>query len=368
MKPFRTATQVSSQRRHRAAALLLALSLAGCGGGGGNDSVVSTGGNGSAPANGGGGTTTTGGTTSPTPPTEVLTETFTFTDFPANAQLTVVSNYQPPTENPGTTAEVLVALQQGNFSGLSRLAPRQEEDADDDNPVLQPACGTADVQALTQLMGENPIRGQAAPSAVRARYQELPAGAQRDFYLLPAFQSVTAQKILEPNETVHCTIFAELDGQGQPSVSRSKALAVAEAFDSNNPYRTGSGIYDQDRAVFGSEWNQNPPGGNDGDTKVVILFFRSATLGTSLFGYTSPADSSPNPSDISNMAEIVYINADKSELQTLSTLAHEFQHLISQNEKVIRQGTFPAGAEDENVSLNEGLSGLAEEVCGDSRW
>jgi hypothetical protein len=45
-------------------------------------------------------------------------------------------------------------------------------------------------------------------------------------------------------------------------------------------------------------------------------------------------------------------------------LTHEFQHLINQNEKVVRQGTFPAGAMDENVGINEGLSQLAEEICG----
>jgi hypothetical protein len=328
---------------------LLALALAGCSDGGSDDVFVGGGGD-----NGGGNN----------PPPIIESRVFTYPSFPTGGQFTLVSPFQPPGETSSLVANVVAAVQQGP-PALARLTLGKSDSEHGAGPsVGHPACGTADVTTLTALMGENPaIQGQVAPP-VRARYQELPEGAQEDFFLITAFTTVTAEKVLEPNETEHCTIFAELDDQGNPCVSRQKALAIAEAFDSNNPNRPGSGIYDQARAAFGSEWNQNPIGGNDGDTKIVIFFFRPETLGTNLFGYTSPIDGSPNPSDLSNKAEIVYINAGKDNLQTLSTLAHEFQHLINQNEKIIRQGTFPAGAQDENITINEGLSQLAEEICG----
>ncbi|MCA9780890.1 MAG: hypothetical protein KC800_29420, partial [Candidatus Eremiobacteraeota bacterium] len=65
-----------------------------------------------------------------------------------------------------------------------------------------------------------------------------------------------------------------------------------------------------------------------------------------------------------NRGEIIYVNSGKSSYQTLATISHEFQHVINQNNKVNQQGLNPDGAQDENVTINEGLSGLAEEICG----
>ena len=337
---------------------LLAVALAGCSGSDGGSDVIIAGGD-------------SGGGNNPPPPPDPQTLVFDYPNFPVGGQLTLVSPFQPPGETSAVTAEVFAAVQEGPFSSLARMTLGKAVAVADSEPaILQAPCGTSDVASLTTLMGEGSggrngadILSQAVPT-IRPRFQELPEGAEEKFFLITAFKSVQAKKVLEPSETVHCTIFAELDGQGNPCITRQKALQVATAFDSNNPNRPGSGIYDQVRNAFGSEWNQNPLGGNDGDTKVVLFFFRSATLGSGLFGYTSPIDQSPTPSELSNKAEIVYVNADKDLIQTLSTLAHEFQHLINQNEKIVRQGTFPAGAQDENVSVNEGLSQLAEEICG----
>lgn len=353
--------------RKRLAPFLLALALAGCSDGG-DDSAVVVG------AGGGGG----GGGGGPVnPPSQ--NRTFSYPNVGANSRVTLIGNFQPGSETSSATAQVTAAVQQGPFSTLARMALPQADPGSTSGPatpgalpVTRTACGTADVTALTNLMGEGRVMGMSpkaevrtqAATPVRSRFQELAEGAKQDFFLITAFKTVTAQKILQPNETVHCTIFAELDPAGNPCLSRDKALQIAQAFDSNNPARPGSGIYDQVRNEFGSEWNQNPVGGNDGDTKVVLMFFRSATLGQGLFGYTSPADQSQTPTDLGNKGEIVYINADKDLVQNLATLAHEFQHLINQNEKIVRQGTFPAGAMDENVTVNEGLSGLSEEICG----
>jgi hypothetical protein len=335
---------------------LLALALAGCSDGGSDTVVAGNGFVGDGAGN--------------TPPPQIQSKTFTFPSFPSAGQVTLVANFQPATETSSLTAQVVAAVDQGPLAGLARMTIGKVDESSPDGTPFQPACGTADVEALTRLMGESATAGEATlkSQAVSAQQvasrQDLPEGAQQDFFLITAFRTVTGEKVLEPEETVHCTIFAELDDDGQPCISREKALMVAQAFDSNNPNRPGSGIYDQVRAAFGSEWNQNPPGGNDGDSKILLFFFRPETLGDNLYGYTSPVDESPNGGDLSNRGEIVYINAGKDDIQTLSTLAHEFQHVINQNEKAIRQGTVLADPQDENVTINEGMSQLSEEICG----
>lgn len=301
-----------------------------------------------AAGNGGG-----GGGNVPTPTGSQ--QQFAYSDFAAGSRATVVVGNTPTAERTSAEATVAVAVNQ-SFGALGRFSLSRREKHE-----VHSGCATADIAILKQLMGPSEPRAQAAPTVLK-RYQELEEGAQEDFQIILGSRTMRAEKVLAPGETVRCTIFAELDGNGEPCISRSKALMVAQAFDSNNPARPGSGIYDQVRAVFGSEWTAN--GGIDGDSKIVLLFFRSATLGSGLYGFTSPIDSDPDATSFSNHAEILYLNADKNEQQTLSTLAHEFQHLICENQKIIRQGTFPAGAVEENVSLNEGLSELAEEVCG----
>lgn len=329
----------------------------GCGGGGGGNDVVAQAPAGAVPVAAqptippGGGTVVV--------PT-VQAQTFNFPTFSVNSRLAVIANFQTTTETPATTGTLTTTL--GNLGAIPRLLSRFDPSSTDGTQDTN-ACGYADVCALNHLLGDSEVKQQAAATTVRPRFQELAEGTQQDFFVVPAFRDITAEKILEPNETQHCTIFAEVLN-GNPIIDRNKALAVAEAFDSNNPERPGSGIYDQVRAVFGSEWNQNPPGGNDGDSKIVIFFFSSQTLGNGLFGFVSPADGNPSGGGNSNKGEILYINGDKSTYQTLATISHEFQHLVNQNEKLNQQGANPAGAVDENIMVNEGLSGLAEEVCG----
>lgn len=323
---------------------VLATLVIGCGGSSDSGSYVVTG-----DAGGGGGNNT------PAPTGE--TRQFSFNNFGANSRATLVVGNTPAGETTSAGFDVAVAVEQG-LGALGRVALTRGPET-----THGASCGTADVRVMSDLMGlQDPAPLAQSSPTVRRRFQELPAGAQQDFYLITRHTTKKAEKVLAPNETVHCTIFAELGPDGEPCISREKALSIASAFDSNNPARPGSGIYAQVREVFGSEWTAN--GGIDGDSKVVLLFFRGETLGAGLYGFTSPIDSRPGATDFSNQAEILYLNADKSEHQTLSTLAHEFQHLVCENQKVIRQGTFPEGAKEENVSLNEGLSELAEEICG----
>lgn len=346
----------------RTAVVAFTLLSLGCGGGGGDDGVVAQQ---QGPVQTGVQTGTNAGNNNNVSIGNAVAQTFTFPTFDSNSRLTVVGNFQTTTETPSQTARVsatLSSLSGVNLSTENRALGRVAPEEGDSEATYR--CGYGDVCALDHLLEETENRGVLAQQPeIRARFQDLPEGARRDFFLIPAFRDVTGQKVLEPIETEHCTIFAEVIND-QPVVNRTKALAIAEAFDSNNPERPGSGIYDQVRQVFGSEWNQNPTGGNDGDEKVVIFFFSSQTLSEGLFGYVSPADADPDGGSSSNRGEIIYVNADKSNYQTLATIAHEFQHVVNQNQKINRQGANPPGAQDENITVNEGLSGLAEEVCG----
>lgn len=333
---------------------LMALMTFGCGGGGGSDGTV----------NQTSGTTVTATTpTTNTGGTNISTgteQTFSYPNFTNNSRLTVVANFQTTTETSSQTATLQAKL--SDIGALPRAVLNRLDTSSTDSEVVGDRCGYADA-CLVHTMMRGFETNQQSVSTIRPRFEELAEGAQEDFYLIPAFKSVTGEKILEPGETVHCTIFAEVVN-GTPAIDRTKALAVAQAFDTNNPQRPGSGIYDQVRAAFGSEWNQNPPGGNDGDEKIVLFFFSPETLGTGLFGYVSPADADPDGGAQSNMGEIVYVNAGKSTYQTLDTIAHEFQHVINQNQKINQQGLNPPGAQDENITVNEGLSMLSEEICG----
>ncbi len=300
-------------------------------------------------------------TSSPTP----SPRTFVYPDFGTNSRVTVVANFQPEAQTTTTTSQLVATLNSFGPAPVPRFADLSEDEAEEGFVAVGASCGTPDAWAFAEHLSlQTSADEQIVPQQVLGRYQDLPEGAEEQFFIIPIFNNITTKKVLQPNETLHCTIFAEVDGNGNPVLSRQKALLIAEAFDSNNPQRPGSGIYQQVREVFGSEWNQNPPGGLDGDMKIVMVFISSATIGNNLFGYTSPADARPNGGSTSNQGEILYINANKSDYQTLATIAHEFQHLVNINQKLNQQGLNPPGATQEVVAINEGLSGLAEEVCG----
>jgi hypothetical protein len=260
---------------------LISLLSFGCGGGGGDDGVVAQ--------NAGTNVTATNTNPSDNSNSDIVSispgqeQTFSFPSFTNDSRLTVVANFQTPTATSGQTATLKADLSQ--FGTLARAVVNRADPTASLESGVTP-CGYADVYAITKVLDDT--LGQEV-SQVRPRFEDLAEGAQRDFFLVPAFRSVTGEKILEPSETVHCTIFAEVV-DGTPAIDRAKALVIAEAFDTNNPERPGSGIYDQVREVFGSEWNQNPPGGNDGDEKIVLFFFSPETLGEGLRIRKRPVD------------------------------------------------------------------------------
>lgn len=110
-------------------------------------------------------------------------------------------------------------------------------------------------------------------------------------------------------------------------------------------------IYPTDHAMFGTEWIP----GVDNDPHLFILY--ASGLGESLAGYASSTDYVlPEVYEYSNAHEMFSINADVQEITdpyTLSTMAHELQHVI--------QGYRDP---DEELWLNEGFSELATLVNG----
>lgn len=105
-------------------------------------------------------------------------------------------------------------------------------------------------------------------------------------------------------------------------------------------------IYPTNRRFFGSEWTP----GVDGDPHIYILYARN--LGISMLGYfLSVNEQPPLTHPYSNGHEMFVLNADNLDLRaddTLSVLAHEFQHMIHWNED-----------RNETTWINEGLSELA---------
>lgn len=108
-------------------------------------------------------------------------------------------------------------------------------------------------------------------------------------------------------------------------------------------------IYPTNHRIFGSEWNP----GVDGDPHIVILhaYFEGAA------GYYSSLDEIPRSiRPHSNQHEMFYMNLDAFEIGSdayISTLAHEFQHMIHWHQDP-RSDTW----------LNEGLAQMAELANG----
>lgn len=110
-------------------------------------------------------------------------------------------------------------------------------------------------------------------------------------------------------------------------------------------------IYPTDHAMFGTEWIP----GVDNDPHLFILL--ATGLGDSLAGYSSSTDYVlTDVYKYSNAHEMFVINADEEDITdpyTLSTMAHELQHVI--------QGYQDP---DEELWLNEGFSELATLING----
>ena len=183
-------------------------------------------------------------------------------------------------------------------------------------------------------------------------------GSQKSWY---ADDFRTRQRYLVPSTCravgTRCYIFVE-DALWLDSVTQAAVDAFRVAFDSSTPANSTKGIYQTDIDNFGA------PPDVDGDAKIIVMILdikdQYTTTGSGGFigGYFTGLNQITNSQ--SNLAEMVYIDADPLPLTdpaglefALSTLAHEFQHLIH-----YRYDT------NELTFINEGCSLAAEVICG----
>jgi len=112
-------------------------------------------------------------------------------------------------------------------------------------------------------------------------------------------------------------------------------------------------LYPTVQRYFGVEWSP----GVDNDVRLTILNARFSGAG----GYFSSSDQYPSSIvPTSNGREMFYINVDSKEPGSLwydSTLVHELQHMVHW-----------FGDPNEDAWVNEGLSELAEHLCGYSKY
>lgn len=110
-------------------------------------------------------------------------------------------------------------------------------------------------------------------------------------------------------------------------------------------------IYPLDHQLFGREWSP----GIDGDPHIFLL--HQKTLGGYVVGVFTPLDECPRTlCRGSNQHEMLYIGLDAGPVnsdQNLTTIAHEFQHLIQYNNNG-----------NQERWLDEGLAQLAEHLNG----
>lgn len=129
----------------------------------------------------------------------------------------------------------------------------------------------------------------------------------------------------------------------------SRIMEIANNFDKI--------IYPQTRNIFGEEWTP----GIDKDSRITILLSK---LDYNVGGYFNPNDEYTKDSivnDKSNEREMLYINPDFINDQRLeSFIAHEFQHMITWNQKTREAGII------DDIWTNESRSELASSVIEDA--
>jgi hypothetical protein len=116
--------------------------------------------------------------------------------------------------------------------------------------------------------------------------------------------------------------------------------------------------------LFGEEWSP----GIDGDPRVYLIV--SSKVGDyGALGYHMPLDEWPaagNPITYTNEGEILYFDTKvATDSKYVSTIPHEYQHLIYTNQKYKPSGggAYPYPTDDDTM-INEGLSTYAEDVPG----
>ncbi len=172
------------------------------------------------------------------------------------------------------------------------------------------------------------------------------------FYIDPGFDSLGRSQIKAVLKTTgqQAYFFIEKNWWEALSLTRQKEglkkiQALSQEFDNT--------IYLKEREVFGQEWSP----GIDEDRRITILL---SELIPRAGGYFNPEDEYSQEKILrSNEKEMVYLNASYLfDARLLGFLAHEFQHLITHNQKIRLRGI------EEEIWLNEARSEYAPTLCG----
>jgi hypothetical protein len=213
-------------------------------------------------------------------------------------------------------------------------------------------------QAALQYLAQHPeLRDQ---QKLQKTAWNFTVGSQKAWYA-DDLNSSSTSRYLAPSTCravgTNCYIFVE-DAVWLNRVTQSAVDAVKNAFDSSTPANAAKGIYQTNVETFGNAPNV------DNDSKIIIFILdikdRYSDIGSGPFTVGYFYSYNQQPLSQSNLAEMLYIDANPLDLRTasglqsgLSTTAHEFQHMQHYNYDT-----------DELTFINEGCSLAAEVICG----
>ncbi|WP_298815002.1 immune inhibitor A domain-containing protein [Chloroflexus sp.] len=193
---------------------------------------------------------------------------------------------------------------------------------------------------LARQLGACRSAPDACPYIARSEPLDVQVGERRTFFVTD-FSDDTQYEITAELRYVGPIVLMYVE-TGVPYDQRALERA-AQTFEQE--------IYPRTREIFGSEAQP----GVDGDNRITIL--NAVERSRQILGYYSSSDSLPRQINrYSNEREMFFMNIELMPFDSdtyLDVLAHEFQHMIHQNEQ-------PGSA----LWLNEGMSQLAEDLNG----
>jgi hypothetical protein len=227
-------------------------------------------------------------------------------------------------------------------------------------------------QTLLKFLAAHPEAVK--PNGLRKASWSFTVGSHKSWYadsLASSNPNPNASRYLVPSTCkavgANCYIFVEDSSWNNRLVDSAAVDSIRVYFDSKTPANPAQGIFQTDTIAFGA------PPDVDGDPKIIIFLLNINDGYTPGSGFVEGYFNSFNEIDpvhhpqynTSNYAEMFFIDTYPLNLknhsglyEAISTLAHEFQHMIQFNMTVGR------GNQEHLTFINEGCSLVAEVNCG----